>query len=292
MTTEGEIYRELQRQARETGRNTTELMMLYVLEGFLSRVAQSQYREQLVLKGGVLLAAWNARRPTRDIDFAALNIDNETSRMLDICCDIASISQLDGITFDTASASAITIRDDDEYSGVRVSMLARLATARITFHIDINVGDPIVPGAIQVDYPRILDSSTRIQLLSYPISMVLAEKIVTALQRGTASTRWRDYGDIYNLTRIHAMPMIEMKLSITAVSVHRTMERVALREVLSDYPQIGQTKYGNWRIKQDRLELPADFGKLLDAIYKFTDPILNGSALETSTWDPLRSNWL
>lgn len=57
MTTEGEFYRKLQRQARETGRGTTELMTLYILEGFLSRVAQSQYRKQLVLKGGVLLAA-------------------------------------------------------------------------------------------------------------------------------------------------------------------------------------------------------------------------------------------
>lgn len=291
MTTEGEIYRALQRQARETGHSTTELMTFYVLEGFLSRVAQSQYRDQLVLKGGVLLAAWSARRPTRDIDFAALDTNNETKNILDICCDIASISQLDGITFDTASASAITIRDDDEYSGVRVSMPARIATARITFHIDLNVGDPIVPGAVQVDYPRILDDSIRIQLLGYPISMVLAEKIVTAVQRGTASTRWRDFGDIYNLSRIHALSLSEMKLSIAAVSTHRMVETVALREVLSDYPQIGQFKYENWRIKYDRLELPEDFGELLDAIYKFTDPILNGSARETSTWDPIRSIW-
>ncbi|HUW88841.1 MAG TPA: nucleotidyl transferase AbiEii/AbiGii toxin family protein [Candidatus Paceibacterota bacterium] len=140
MTIEGEIYRELQRRAREAGRSTAEFMTLYVLEGFLSRVAQSQFREQLVLKGGVLLAAWNARRPTRDIDFAALGTSNETKYVLDACCTIASISQADGITFDVASAAAIIIRDDDEYSGVRVSMMARIATAQITFHIDVNVG--------------------------------------------------------------------------------------------------------------------------------------------------------
>jgi len=291
MTTEGKIYRELQRQARQAGRGTTELMTLYVLEGFLSRVAESQYREQLVLKGGVLLAAWNARRPTRDIDFAALNTSNETKNILDICCDIASISQVDGITFDTASATAIAIRDDDEYSGVRVSMPARIATAQIAFHIDINVGDPIVPGAVQVDYPRILNNSIRIQLLGYPISMVLAEKIVTAVQRGTASTRWRDFGDIYNLSRIHSISLNEINMSIAAVSDHRLVETVALREVLSDYSQIGQTKYENWRIKQDRLELPEDFGELLDAIYIFTDPVLDDRAFETSMWDPLRSVW-
>lgn len=151
MTSDVEIYRQLQHQARRAGRSTTELMTFYILEGFLSRVAQSKYKDQLVLKGGVLLAAWSARRPTRDIDFAVLDTDNETKNILDICCDIASIFQIDGITFDTAPASAITIRDDDEYSGVRVSMLARIATARITFHIDVNVGDPIVPGAVQIE---------------------------------------------------------------------------------------------------------------------------------------------
>jgi len=121
--------------------------------------------------------------------------------------------------------------------------------------------------------------------------MVLAEKVVTAIQRGTASTRWRDFGDIYNLIRIHSLSLKEMKISITAVSAHRTVEIGALREVLSDYPQIGQTKYENWRIKQDRLELPEDFGALLDTIYKFTDPVLRGSAHETSAWDPIRSIW-
>ena len=291
MTTEDEIYRELQRQARQVGRGSIELMTLYVLEGFLARVAKSQFSQHLVLKGGVLLAAWNARRPTRDIDFVALDTSNNIKNLLNICCDIASISQVDGIAFDTASASAITIRDDDEYSGVRVSMPARIATAQIAFHIDINVGDPIVPGAVQVDYPRILNSSIRIQLLGYPISMVLAEKIVTAVQRGTASTRWRDFGDIYNLSRIHSLSLKELRMSIDAVSNHRMVEAVALREVLLDYSQIGQTKYENWRIRQDRLELPEDFGELLETVYIFADPILGGSALEPAMWDPLKSVW-
>jgi hypothetical protein len=35
-----------------------------------------------------------------------------------------------------------------------------------------------------------------IELRGYPIHMVHAEKIVTAIQRGTANTRWRDFGDV------------------------------------------------------------------------------------------------
>lgn len=69
-TTAGRKYLELQREARQTGRPTDELIQLYALECCLDRLAHSEYVQNFVLKGGVLLAALNARRPTRDIDFA------------------------------------------------------------------------------------------------------------------------------------------------------------------------------------------------------------------------------
>lgn len=67
-------YRDLQSLARASERSMQELLTLYALECFLSRVAQSSMREKLVLKGGVLLAAFDARRPTRDIDFSAFGV--------------------------------------------------------------------------------------------------------------------------------------------------------------------------------------------------------------------------
>jgi len=78
-TTAGQRYLALQRKARLTGRPTDELIQLYALEGFLDRLTKSQYTENFVLKGGVLLAALDARRPTRDIDFAARRLANDTT---------------------------------------------------------------------------------------------------------------------------------------------------------------------------------------------------------------------
>jgi hypothetical protein len=178
----------------------------------------------LILKGGVLLTALDARRPTRDIDFA--------------------------------SASAVTIRDEDENNGVRVSMPAGISSAQIPFHIDVNVGDPIAPGAEKVKVPRMLNTTDYIVLLGYPISMVLAEKIVTAIQRGTANTRWRDFGDIYEVSRRHPIPFNELKTSVNAVAQHRVVEVTTLKEGLADFAEIDQTKYEKWRRKQDLLELP------------------------------------
>ena len=76
-TVAGSRYRDLQNLARRDGRPTDELFQLYVLEGFLDRLGGSSHRERFVLKGGVLLAAYGSRRPTRDIDFAGVHLDND-----------------------------------------------------------------------------------------------------------------------------------------------------------------------------------------------------------------------
>src|SRR6267142_4550794 len=78
----GAVLPALQREGRRTGRPTDELIQLYALEGFLDRLTKSQYAENFVLKGGVLLAALDARRPTRDIDFAARRLANDTTLVL------------------------------------------------------------------------------------------------------------------------------------------------------------------------------------------------------------------
>ena len=263
MNTAELMYRELQFLARKTGRNTQELLTLYVLEGFLSRVAESRLRERLILKGGVLLSALNSRRPTRDIDFAVQDLDNDEENMLKICCEIASKIQNDGVVFNIATASSKIIREEEEYNGVRVTISANIDTAEISFHIDLNVGDPIVPGVERVRIPRLLDSKKNIELLGYPISMVLAEKIVTAIQRGTANTRWRDFGDIYELSRRQSIPFNDLKISVQTVAEHRVVELTTLREGLVGFAEIGQIKYENWRRKQDRHELPEIFGEFL-----------------------------
>src|ERR1700716_3804910 len=113
--------------AGRTTRPTDELIQLYALECFLDRLTRSEFAENFVLKGGALLAALNARRPTRDIDFAAQAIDNDTNEVLRLVRQIAAITLEDGIELDVADATAETIRDEDAYSGVRVTLSGTLS---------------------------------------------------------------------------------------------------------------------------------------------------------------------
>ncbi|MFC3492900.1 nucleotidyl transferase AbiEii/AbiGii toxin family protein [Glycomyces rhizosphaerae] len=105
----------------------------------------------------------------------------------------AHADRLDGLEFDLDHVVVETIRDE-ESNGVRIVFGARLSVAKLRLHVDINVGDPIWPGPQTVPLPRLLGGN--IELVGYPLTMVLAEKLVTAIQRGTANTRWRDFTDV------------------------------------------------------------------------------------------------
>lgn len=206
-TPSGDAYLDLQNEARRSGRPTQELLQLYVLEGFLARLAVSEVCGSFALKGGVLLAAFGSRRPTKDVDLAGLDIANDTETVLELVLAVLAVgpAEHDGIEFEAGTATAEVIREEDDYSGVRVHAGAHLASARLAFHVDVNVGDPIWPEPATVAVPR-LRGGEPIRLPGYPMHMIHAEKIVTAIQRGTANTRWRDFGDIWRLSR--QLPMI------------------------------------------------------------------------------------
>lgn len=126
----GATYLSLQRLARSQKRATAELLQLYVLEGFLRRIVRSRHDERLVLKGGLLLAAVDLRRATRDVDLLALRTDNDPEIVGRLVVDVASVEIEDGVEFLTDTTTVGTIRDGDVYPGVRAVVEARPATWR------------------------------------------------------------------------------------------------------------------------------------------------------------------
>lgn len=288
----GGEYLDLRRKARAEGRLAGELIELYALEGFLARLSSSTYADHLVLKGGVLLAAFGDRRPTRDVDLAGIDLDNDVEHVLGVIQAIASTAPpvADGLVLDVADASAEVIRDADEYSGVRVSMTVQLASARVNFHVDVNVGDPIWPAPQNVSVPRLLDGPD-IEVWGYTMELALAEKIVTAVQRGTVSTRWRDFGDIWTLQKNHTVDGSLLDAAISSVAEHRGAGLKPLATALSGYASIGQPKWGAWRGKLRLERLPADFSEVLQGCEAFADPALAGE-VRGALWEPASGTWV
>ena len=272
-TTAGRVFLDLRRLAQSTGRPTDELLQLYALEGFLDRLTRSDRHENFVLKGGVLLAAYEARRATRDIDFAAREVSNDLDTMVQTVQTILTIPVDDGLAYDPESLRAQIIREDDDYSGVRITAIAQLATARLHFHLDINVGDPIWPEPTMVTLPRLLGTDP-IQIIGYPVAMILAEKIVTAMQRGTANTRWRDFVDINALIASNPPDAHELRQAVQRVADHRAAIVRPLARTLDGYAAIAQPRWAAWRRNQ-RLEstTPADFADVLQTVIAYVDTL-------------------
>lgn len=288
-TPAGQTYNDLRNLARRDGRDPAEYITLYALEGFLARLAISEHAGELALKGGVLMAAFAARRPTRDIDFAATGFANNITDVVQRVRSIIEVQLEDGLKFDPNSAVGEPIRDEADYNGVRVKITAQLATARVALHVDVNFGDPIWPAPTEAVLPLLLGGTLRLR--GYPDHMVLAEKIVTAIERGEQNTRWRDFTDIAAIARSRSICGADLREAISTVARYRQVDVEPLRPLIADMPVLAQRKWETWRKKQ-RLEqsTPESFAELLDTCFTFTEPILSGSATDL-TWDPRTGSW-
>lgn len=288
-TLAGRVYNDLRNLARSQARDPAEFFELYALEGFLVRLAASRYARDLVLKGGVLLAAFAVRRPTRDVDLSATGFPNDIDEVEHRVREILAVDVEDGLEIDDGAIRSEVIRDEADYTGVRVHLLARLAKAEIAFHVDVNFGDPIWPAPQETTVPRLLGGE--VHLLGYPPHMVLAEKIVTAIDRGQANTRWRDFVDIASISQTQTVAEHDLTTALRTVAEHRHVELRPLSDTLAGMATGAQARWAAWRRKQRLTSTtPEAFQDLLDQVIVFADPVLDGSA-HSHTWQPLSRAW-
>jgi predicted nucleotidyltransferase component of viral defense system len=205
-------------------------LVLYVLERSLYRLSISEHRDRLVLRGGMLLAAFDERRPTADVDLLAQAIGNDVDSVSPFVRDVLAIEVDDGVVFELSGRRAQVIRDADRYTGVRITVLARVDRARHLLRVDINVGDPVTPRPVEVSYPALLGPP--FTLVGYRLETVLAEKVVTMVDRGDATTRDRDFADVYILTGRHTVEADHLAAALRATGAHRRSELRPLRTVL------------------------------------------------------------
>jgi len=272
-TQEGRIYLLLRALARKQKRTTAEILQLYALERFVARLAASPDRERFVLKGGLLMAAFGERRPTRDVDLLALGVDNDLELIRDHIFQIASYPLDDGIQIDAESVRARVIREGAHYSGVRVSLRANLASARLAFHVDVNVGDPVKPSPSPVELPSLLGGEALV-VLAYPVEMVIAEKLVTAFERGGTNTRWRDFVDLLLLMG-HATDIGLASVAVEVVAEHRKVALGQFRAIRDDLAEHAQPKWAAWRRKQGLTgRTPESLDELLVTIEPWADLLL------------------
>ena len=181
--------------AKQNNADARTLMRIYMMERFLERLAQSEYRDNFIIKGGILVTAMIgvAHRSTMDIDTSMKNLNLSAEDALRVVNQVKDIDLDDGVSFEVKDVS--NIMDEMEYPGIRVTMNANVGKLITPLKIDISTGDVITPRAIEFNYDLLLEDRS-ISLWSYNLETILAEKLQTVLARGILNTRMRDFYDI------------------------------------------------------------------------------------------------
>ena len=183
--------------------NPQVLLTRFFMDCFLERIALSKYKNNFVLKGGVLISAMVGvdSRMTKDMDITVQRLPLEVAFIKNAIEEIAKMDLNDLVKFHLASITSI--RQDFDYNGFTIKLDVEFDKTRNRIQVDITTGDKITPKEIEYGYKLLLEKRT-INIASYPIETILAEKIESILARSIANTRMKDYYDCYTLSKMYA----------------------------------------------------------------------------------------
>lgn len=182
--------------------NPQMMISRYMQERLLYRLSVSEYRNRFILKGGTLLYAYDRfeARPTLDIDFMAMQVNNDKENIKRIVKKICNVDTVaDGASYDADTIEAEDITVNKEYHGVRVSVVARLDTARQRISMDIGFGDVVTPAPQKLAFPALIDTVPQAEIMAYSLETVVAEKFHAMISLSLANSRMKDFFDVYGI---------------------------------------------------------------------------------------------
>lgn len=206
--------------AKSKGIPAQQVQQQYLLEEILKAIARSDYKDAFILKGGYLIGQIIGldKRTTMDLDVTLKGIRLDINTLVAIFRKIINLAD-SPFLFNVEFAESI--RGEDKYGGVRLKISASYEHLREYVFVDITTDDAITPGKINYQIGSVFDG-VRIDIWSYNLESILAEKVETILSRGEASTRPRDRYDVYVLVHLNS-EIIDY--DILSKAIYRTAEK-------------------------------------------------------------------
>lgn len=211
-----------------------EVLQMFLFERVLERLANSNYRNNFILKGGLLISSMLgiSERTTMDMDTTVRGISMEEEEIVSVVKEILSVDVDDGIKFMLKTIEPI--REDDAYNNFRVHLTAQYGKINAPMKIDITTGDTITPAAVQYSYPLSFEERS-IPILAYTLETVLAEKYETIIRRNIGTTRARDFYDLHMLYQYHKD---EIRMDILKTAVLHTARKRGTLEEINDWKEV------------------------------------------------------
>lgn len=279
--------------AIKSGCTFQEALTYYGLERTIYRISISEYADNFVLKGGIFLYALfgrNYERATTDVDLLAQRISNGSEEMKSVFQKIFSRDVDDALVFDADSITVEDITEFKEYHGLHVSFVGYLDRTKIPISIDIGFGDVIYPEAVKMDFPVILDmESPRVN--AYSLETSIAEKLEAIIHNGYLNSRYKDFYDIYVLSKKYEFSYAELRNAVIQTFENRktpmTMDSAAFSDEFLNDP-MHQTRWKAF-LKKKKALIQVSMSDAMDWIKAFVRPLFEGA--KKTRWNHEKGIW-
>lgn len=273
------VHVRLVAHSKEIGVEAQLILERFALYRLLYRLSKSRHCGRFVLKGAQLMLIWIGEtvRPTRDADllgFGDLSDKTLTQTFRDIC---AQEVDPDGMEYVPDSVTVTPIREDNPYGGWRVTLEARLGTARLHLQVDIGIGDAITPSPEWVELPQLLNFPPA-RLRSYRQETSIAEKLETMVSLGLRNSRMKDYFDIYVLSEHKPFDGRVLRDAVCdtfkrrGTTIPEGLPMALSREFATDPGKVAQWVGFLRRINGD--SVPTDLAEMVGGLAAFLGPVL------------------
>lgn len=234
MKTPEQVKGAIRNIAASKGLKPQEVLQMFLFERILDRLSVSKYRDNFILKGGLLISSMIGihERTTMDMDTTVRGLPMEETVLIQIVQEIISLDVEDGIQF--VYEGITPIRENDEYHNFRIHLSAKYGKINSPMKIDVTTGDVITPAAVRYEYPLIFENRF-IPVMAYTLETVLAEKYETIIRRNIGTTRARDFYDIHILYRTRYK---ELRPDILRSAVAHTVQKRGSEQDMRDWKEI------------------------------------------------------
>lgn len=222
--------------SKKTGVNPNSLLQMCLFEGILEKLSKSKYRDNFILKGGLLISSLIGvdMRSTMDMDTTIKGIPLNEETIIKIINEILEIKIDSEVNYRLVKLSPI--REKDIYEDFCASISCAFGKINAILNIDITTGDVITPKEMNYAYSTILED-IKIPIITYSIETILAEKFETISSRNITTTRARDFYDLYMIFRLYRdqIDIGNLAEAIEKTSKHRaTFESVLKHKEVAD----------------------------------------------------------
>ena len=245
-----------------------------MFERILERLSVSKYKNNFILKGGLLLSSIMGidNRTTMDMDTCIKGINLTDEQLYEVLNEILNIDVNDGVKFEIKNSKPI--KEDDDYGGLKYKLLAKFDNLRVNLSIDIATGDLITPREIEHDYKMMFEDRS-LKIMTYNIESIIAEKFQTVVSRGILNSRMKDYYDLYYLITYEKYSKDNLKEAIIKTFQKRNTDTNLIDKIIEEIKQSKFTnEFWNEYTKKHKYAQNLKFEKIIGKINIISETIL------------------